>query len=138
LANPQMEVINCPRCNKIFQKSNRGHCPDCSRELDSALGRCMDFLRRNYKADEEQIVQETGIPASFIQSWIKDGRLLISDYPNLNYPCSSCGKSIRKNKMCMDCLKQFTDDLNKLNEREAARPQNEGGFQIRDRFGRNS
>jgi predicted amidophosphoribosyltransferase len=138
LANPQIEVINCPRCNKIFQKTNRSQCPDCTRELDSALARCMEYLRRNHKADEAQIMQDTGVPVSFIQSWIKDARLLISDYPNLNYPCVSCGKRIRKDKMCMNCLTKFTDDLNKLNERQAARLQPEGGFQIRDRFGRNS
>jgi predicted amidophosphoribosyltransferase len=138
LADPQFEVINCPRCNKIFRKNNRSQCPDCTRELDSALARCMVYLRRNHKADEEQIVHETGVPASYIQAWIKDGRLLISDYPSLNYPCSSCGKPIRKNKMCFQCLTKFTDDVNKMNERQAAHPQTDGGFQIRERFGRNS
>jgi predicted amidophosphoribosyltransferase len=139
LANPLFEVINCPRCNKIFQKSNRNQCPDCTRELDAALARCLDYLRRNHKAFEEQIVEDTGVPASFIQTWIKDGRLLINDYPNLNFPCSSCVKPILKNKMCVDCLTRFTQDLNKLNERKAPHPQTQGGgFQIRQRFGRNS
>jgi predicted amidophosphoribosyltransferase len=135
---PAFEVANCPRCRKLFQRTNRNICLDCCSVMDSALSRCLDFLRRNHKVTEEKLSLETGVPSEHIQAWIKDGRLLVSDYPNLNYPCTSCGKAIRQNKMCVDCLSRFNQDLEKLREKERSRmptsPQ--GGFQIRDRFGR--
>jgi predicted amidophosphoribosyltransferase len=137
MPNPTFEVANCPRCRRIFQKNNRNICSDCIREMDSALTRCLDFLRRNYRADEDQLSAETGVPVDYIRAWIKEGRLHISDYPNLNYPCSSCGNPIRQNKMCMDCLMRFNQDLNKLKDREriASIQVRSGGFQIRDRLG---
>jgi NMD protein affecting ribosome stability and mRNA decay len=131
---PQLQVANCPRCGKIFQKNSRNQCIDCCRELDSALTRCLDFLHRNHKATEEQISQDTGVPTEFIKLWIKEGRLHISDYPNLNYPCSFCGKPIRQHKMCLDCLVRLNKDIQQLKERERSNPLPEGGFQIRDRL----
>jgi hypothetical protein len=139
MPNVAFEVTNCPRCRKLFQKTNRNLCLDCCREMDSALIRCLEFLRRNHKVTEEQLTLETGVPSEYIQAWIKEGRLLISDYPNLNYPCTSCGKPIRQNKMCVDCLSRFNQDLEKLRERERSRipvSQKQGGFQIRDRLQR--
>jgi hypothetical protein len=139
---PQFEVAHCPRCNKIFRKTDRNQCPDCIRQYGAALIRCVDYLRRNYKATEEQIKQDTGVPVDFVQTWIKEGRLIISDYPNLNYPCNSCGKAIRQHKMCAECSTRLHQDIQKLNPYKRPEPepilqQNAGtGFRIRDRIGR--
>lgn len=138
MPTPQLQVANCPRCNKIFQLNNRSQCADCCREMDSALSLCFEYLRRNYKSTDEQISEGTGVPIAYIRSWIKEGKIYVSDYPNLNYPCSSCGKRIRTQKMCIDCITRLNREIMKLKEKEQLNPfrQQEGGFQIRERFGR--
>ncbi|MNI29738.1 hypothetical protein D3C73_835610 [compost metagenome] len=114
-------VANCLRCGRVFQKNHRNQCTQCSSELDSAMSRCHDFLRKNYKSTSEQVSLATAVPIEQIVSWIKEGRLLISDYPNLNYPCSSCGTAIRKHKMCTDCSQRLTREIQMMNDQHARR-----------------
>jgi hypothetical protein len=134
---PQLLVANCPRCGKVFQKNIRNQCMDCSHELDTSLNTCIAYLRRNHRASQEQISQETGVPFDFITAWIKNGKLLISDYPNLNYPCTCCGKSIRQHKMCVDCSIRLNREIQQLNQMtKASSPYLTKGFQISGRIGR--
>ncbi|MBP1988959.1 flagellar protein [Paenibacillus eucommiae] len=142
MPSPQLQVANCPCCGKVFQKNHRNQCIECSREIDAALNKCFDYLRRNHKSTEEQLTEATGVSAKYIQGWIKEGRLLITDYPNLNYPCCSCGAPIRKHKMCVDCSLRLNKEIQQLNEKEELRRYRgplaaaESGFQIRERIGR--
>lgn len=115
---PQLMVANCPRCGKVFQKNIRNLCTACSGELDSALTQCLGFLQKNRKSTCEQVSAETGVPSEQIIVWIKEGKMLLSDYPNLNYPCSSCAKPIRQHKLCPDCLMRLNKDIRELKERQ--------------------
>jgi predicted amidophosphoribosyltransferase len=134
---PQLMVGNCPRCGKVYQKNDRNQCTDCSREMDSALSRCLDFLRRNHKSTNEQVSEAIQVSHEQILAWIKENRLYISDYPNLNYPCATCGSRIRKNKLCMECSVKLSKEIQSLNfNKNTGFSSNAGGFQIRERFGR--
>jgi predicted amidophosphoribosyltransferase len=139
---PQLMVANCPRCHKVYQKNNRDMCMDCTQEMLGALSKCIDFLRKNHRSTCEEVSQATSVASEQILAWIKEGKLLISDYPNLNYPCSTCGKAIRQHKMCTDCSLKLSREIRTLNEEHEKKlnsrtPNNYGvGFQIRDRFGR--
>jgi hypothetical protein len=134
---PQLMVGNCPRCGKVYQKNVRNQCIDCSREMDSALFRCLDFLRRNHKSTNEQVSEAIKVSHEQIYTWLKENRLYISDYPNLNYPCATCGGSIRKNKLCTECSVKLSKEIQNLNSnRNTGISSNIGGFKIRERFGR--
>jgi NMD protein affecting ribosome stability and mRNA decay len=134
---PQLQVANCPRCGRVFQKNMRNQCMDCSREIDTALNKCIDYLLRNRRASQEQVSQQTGVPFGYITTWIKEGKVLISDYPNLNYPCNCCGEPIRKHKMCLDCMVKLNREIQKMNEKTlTSASRSGGGFQIRERLGR--
>uniref|UniRef100_A0A4Y8Q3V8 Flagellar protein n=1 Tax=Paenibacillus athensensis TaxID=1967502 RepID=A0A4Y8Q3V8_9BACL len=119
-------------------------CSDCTHDLDGALIRCLDFLRKNHKATAEQVSEATGVPGDQLLAWIKENKVMISDYPNLNYPCATCAKPIRKHKMCTDCLNRINKDIRELKEKDKsfaflqARQDagRSGAFQISDRFRR--
>ncbi|UJF31200.1 flagellar protein [Paenibacillus hexagrammi] len=139
---PQLKVANCPRCGKVYQKNLRNQCQDCSREMDMALSSSLQFLQKNYKATSEQVSIETGVQLQQVHTWMKEGKLLLSDYPNLSYPCELCTQPIRKHKMCVDCLTLLNKEIRALQEQEKPRSFRSvpvaaaGAFQIRDRMGR--
>ncbi|MBP1962039.1 flagellar protein [Paenibacillus aceris] len=135
-------VANCPRCGKVFQKNLRNQCADCSRSIDSLLQGCLDYLRRNHRSTNEQLNAAIGITSEQMYAWIKEGKLLLTDYPNLNYPCASCTKLIRQHKLCQDCTFRINREIKELNDKQQTFQPVErkrqtalsGGFQIRDRL----
>lgn len=137
----QLLVANCPRCGRVFQKNLRNQCADCSRSLDTKLQGCLDYLRRNYRSTNEQLHAAVGISSEMMYAWVKEGKLLLTDYPNLSYPCGSCMKPIRQHKLCQDCSYRISRDIKELHSKQqilqpATRTKQttmSGGFQIRDR-----
>ncbi|OCT12467.1 hypothetical protein A8709_32085 [Paenibacillus pectinilyticus] len=145
MAVPQLMVANCPRCGKVFQRNLRNQCSKCSTSLDDQFKHSLDFLRRNYRSTNEQLCEATGISPIQLHGWVKAGKLLLSDYPNLNYPCASCSEPIREHKLCAACSTRISRDIKQLNEKATvlpapqfeARPQGTSrGFQIGDRWTR--
>jgi|GEM_PF-284553 len=140
---PQLNVANCPRCGKVFQKNLRNQCQDCSREMDNKLNGVLDYMRKNHRATNEQAAEATGVGVEQLITWMKENKLLLSEYPNLHYACSSCKAPIRKHKLCMKCSVRIQHDILQLNEMEQKRQAPvrreglsgvAGGFQIRDRL----
>ncbi|MBM7684121.1 ribosomal protein L32 [Pullulanibacillus pueri] len=74
------------------------------------------------KANRESTVQEvheaTGVEEKLIFRWIQEGRLLVKNFANLAYPCSSCGTMIQQGKLCPDCVKKIQSDLESYEKQE--------------------
>ncbi|WP_157276700.1 flagellar protein [Paenibacillus sp. Soil766] len=142
----ELMVANCPRCGKVYQRNLRNQCMDCSTSIHDQLKNCVDFLRRNYRSSNEQVCAATGVSDIQLQVWMKEGKLQLSDYPNLRYPCASCSEPIREHKLCVNCSTRITRDIRKLNEsgtvpsmkQPESKPQGptSSGFKISDRWNR--
>ena len=65
-------------------------------------------------ATVEEVVSELSIELGQIYRFIKEGRLIITFYPNLGYRCEKCEKRIRENKICDTCAKGIREELLKL------------------------
>ncbi|MBP3040166.1 hypothetical protein J9303_11780 [Bacillaceae bacterium Marseille-Q3522] len=108
------ELANCPRCGAVFVKSQfRDLCPDCWREEEEAYETIYHFLRKreNRAATIQQVVKGTGVEESLILKFIRTGRLKITQFPNLGYPCDRCGRIIREGKICKKCAEELRRDL---------------------------
>ncbi|MEC0230969.1 flagellar protein [Paenibacillus alba] len=142
MAIPQLTVANCPRCGKVFQKNLRNQCSDCSHSMDAILTNSLDFLRRNHRSTNSQVCIATGATPEQLHAWIREGKLHLTDYPNLSYPCASCSKPIRQQKMCPDCAYRITQDIRELKDKDKSfqvlrrekQTISSGGFQIRERL----
>ena len=53
-----------------------------------------------------------------ITKWIREGRLQLVRFPNLTYPCESCGTMIREGRLCANCLGKLQKDLRQMEERK--------------------
>ncbi|WP_436237172.1 hypothetical protein [Paenibacillus sp. LjRoot153] len=114
--------------------------------MNDQLKDCFDYLRRNYRSSNEQVCAATGVSNIQLQIWMKEGKLHLSDYPNLSYQCASCAEPIREHKLCVSCSTRITRDIRKLSESGTvqqrikqleSKPQgNASGFKISDRWNR--
>lgn len=123
------ELANCSKCGRLFVKlSIRDVCESCYQEEEQQFERVYAFLRRreNRMATMAQVVEATGVEEKLIIKWIRAGRLQLVHFPNLGYPCDSCGALIREGRLCAKCLGQLQADLRRAEaekERRASPPQ---------------
>lgn len=100
------QLGNCRRCKKLFIRS-RDICPECYEKQEQDFLKVTAYIRENQGATIQEVSDETGVTVSQIRQFIWSGRILISDLPNLSYPCEGCGALIRKEKMCKSCLQNL-------------------------------
>ncbi|MEH7887033.1 TIGR03826 family flagellar region protein [Bacillus sp. JJ1609] len=115
-----MDLSNCPECGEIYIKSKfRDVCEKCWREEEAAYDTVYKYMRKreNRAATMLQVVEATGVTEAQILKFIKSGKLQITQFPNLGYPCDKCGKIIRTGKLCEGCASEILNDL-KNHERE--------------------
>ncbi len=108
------ELSNCSKCGRLFVKlSTRDVCESCHQEEERQFERVYAFLRKreNRTATMAQVVEATGVEEKLIIKWIRAGRLQLVHFPNLGYPCDSCGAMIREGRLCAKCLGQLQADL---------------------------
>ncbi|MBR3117972.1 MAG: hypothetical protein IKF29_01915 [Oceanobacillus sp.] len=107
------ELANCVRCNTVFVKGLRDICQNCYRKEEEAFQTVYRFLRerKNREATLIEIIEATGVEESLIIKFIKEKRLLPSDFPKLAYPCEKCGNEITSGKLCISCTEELKNDL---------------------------
>jgi flagellar operon protein (TIGR03826 family) len=109
-----MDLSNCPECGEIFIKNKfRDVCEKCWREEEAAYDTVYKFMRKreNRAATMLQVFEATGVTEALILKFIKNGKLQITQFPNLGYPCDKCGKIIRTGKLCEGCASEILNDL---------------------------
>lgn len=109
-----MEVVNCKRCNKVFQKYFSEYCPDCTAFLRAELDRCVNYLKNNRMCSLHELSVATEVPVGKIIRYINEGKLYTLDYPNLQYTCYFCDTLIRRGHLCPSCSIQFKYEVKKL------------------------
>jgi flagellar operon protein (TIGR03826 family) len=106
-----MDIVNCPRCGKIFAKNFRDMCNNCHQALEKDFQRCIEHLRENKGVTIQQLSDDTEITIKQITRWIREGRISVANAPNLSYPCEVCGTLIRDGHMCDSCKSRLTRDV---------------------------
>lgn len=119
------ELSNCPNCNSVFVKTQfREVCQNCWKEEEKQFETVYQFIRKreNRAATIGQVEEQTGVEEELILKFIRSGRLQITHFPNLGYPCDKCGKIIRTGKLCETCAVELRKEL-QTHETEEARKQ---------------
>ncbi|QKS72361.1 hypothetical protein FLK61_37675 [Paenalkalicoccus suaedae] len=126
------ELMNCPVCDRLFVKAFRSVCDHCHRDVEEKFQRAYAFIRKreNRRATVEEIHHATDVEEDLLYQFVREGRLQTSSFPNLTYPCESCGSGISEGRLCSKCKGNITDGLasgekekafrNRLSESEKA------------------
>lgn len=114
------ELANCCRCGTVFVKNTRDICQDCYQVEEQAFRIVNDFLRiwKNREATLSEIVDATGVEENLLIKFIKEKRLLPSQFPKLAYSCEKCGTNITSGKLCARCSRELLQELETQKERQ--------------------
>ncbi|MCP8617594.1 TIGR03826 family flagellar region protein [Salirhabdus salicampi] len=121
------ELANCPNCSNLFVKGLRLVCDKCFKEDERNFETVYEFIRKkeNRTATVAEVSKATGVSEKHIMKYVREKRLLPSNFPNLTYACRRCGKGIQEGKLCDDCQYTLRKDLIKDEELEALEKQNQ-------------
>ncbi len=109
-------ILNCPRCGKIFARGLREVCQDCHKKEEEDFQVVYKYVRKkeNRMASISEVEEATGVDKKFIHKYIKQGRLHLASLPNLSYPCEACGAMIREGRICSNCNSNIKTDLERV------------------------
>ncbi|BAB07343.1 hypothetical protein P4637_02260 [Halalkalibacterium halodurans] len=98
-------LANCPVCGELFVKALRPICNKCFRKREENYEKVSTFLRKksNRMATVTEVYEKTGVSIQDIEQFIREGRIQLKQFPNLGYPCESCGATIREGRLCHGC-----------------------------------
>jgi flagellar operon protein (TIGR03826 family) len=111
------QLDNCPNCGQIYIKNAfRDVCENCYKQEEADYQTVYKYIRQrqNRTATMEQVVNETGVSEALIVKFIRKGRIQLSQFLHLGYPCDRCGTLIREEKLCVSCKKDIQTQLTQV------------------------
>lgn len=106
-----MDVRNCKSCGTLFNYTGRVICPACAKKLEEKFGQVKEYIRENPNATIAQVAEDNEVSVNQIRNWIKEERLILSKESAIGIECERCGKLIRTGRICDECKKNVTQDL---------------------------
>ena len=116
-----MDLANCSKCGQLYLRNPlRDICDRCFKEEEEQFERVYRFLRKreNRTATIPMITKATNVEAALLYKWVRKGRLLHSQFPNIGYPCNQCAAPITSGELCQECIGRLTEELAKHDELE--------------------
>jgi uncharacterized protein len=113
LAAPKLG--NCPKCRKLYLRV-REICDDCYQKQEGDYLKVASYLRDYPGITIQELSEETKVSISQIRHFILIGRIIIGHFPNLSYPCETCGVMIKTGKTCTTCnkaIQELTEQIEK-------------------------
>lgn len=115
------ELTNCSKCGRVYVKNQfRDLCDSCYKEEERAFETVYTFIRQrvNRTASIPQVVEATGVEEELLFKFVRNGRLKLSQFPNLGYPCEKCGTLIREGRFCGPCAADLQLQIEQLKQEE--------------------
>ena len=109
-----MEMVNCPRCGKIFAKQYESICPKCLKEEEAIFEKVRDYVKENPDKTVHEVSEECEVTVKRIMQYIRDGRIEAGEGMHGEFTCSQCGKPIKAGRMCEKCTIETNFKINDM------------------------
>ena len=108
-----MRLKNCKRCGKLFNFHDYTVCPECIGKEEEDFQKIRDYMRENPGVSTLELSQETGVGASVITRFLREGRLTTGEMEedSTGLICESCGAPIYQGRFCKKCVNKLGSEL---------------------------
>jgi len=108
-------ISNCTQCGKIFRNLGNGFniCQKCKELDEEEFNLVKDYIYENPFATLKNTASATGVKVMRIQSYLRNGRLMIPDNSPIFINCENCGTSIKYGRICIECAKILSKEMKK-------------------------
>lgn len=123
--------VKCSNCGgKItYLYSGIYKCEECGFQDFDDFGKIKSFLEQNGPTPAVIISENTGVPISIIDDYLRQGRIEIPNGSHHYIKCERCRTDIRYGRFCPDCVKELAGDIKKafFNEAVGEKPKDNPG-----------
>jgi len=109
-----MEVVNCPRCGKVFNKVRGPLCPACEKKDEQAFQMVREFAEENKNCTISELSKGSGVSEKKIMRYIREGRLEITGGMHGEVRCKICGRPISKGNYCDSCIIDISQNISEV------------------------
>lgn len=111
--NTGAQLQSCIRCNKIFLYSGVGKCicAKCNAADEELFCSVKDYIYDHPSALIKEVAEKTGVGVGRIKSYLKEGRLIISDDSAIFLNCEVCGAQLKFGRVCRKCAETLTNEM---------------------------
>ena len=108
-----MDISNCAKCKKVFVKISSPICEDCAKEEEGLFKKVEEYLRDHPDSTVLKISEETGVSTKKIYSYLREGRLEVSEKSG-GIGCRMCSEPISSGNYCDNCKKKINQELDDM------------------------
>jgi flagellar operon protein (TIGR03826 family) len=109
-----MEMVNCPKCGKVFAKMSDPICESCLKKEEVMFDKVVDFLKEFPDSSLHEVATATDVSVKKIMRYIKEGRIEITAGMKGELRCAYCGKPIRTGRFCDKCIVGITSEVKEM------------------------
>lgn len=106
-------VVECEKCKSKCKYKAQGiyECIACGNTMLDDYGKVRVYLEEHGRQPAVIISQDTGVPVSTIQNYLREGQLEIPDGSPVYAKCEKCNTDIRYGRYCASCASQLSKDI---------------------------
>lgn len=98
----------CKRCGRLFNYfSGDKLCPICKEEMEEKFQEVKKYIQEHKNCSMTKVAEECDVQATWIQKWLREERLELTEGSAITLGCESCGKAIRSGRLCPECSDNF-------------------------------
>ena len=102
----------CKRCGKLFNYVMGDKlCPMCREEMEEKFQEVKKYIQENKGASVTEVAEQCDVQATWIQKWLREARLELTENSAISLNCESCRARIRSGRLCKDCATKFNNAM---------------------------
>jgi len=108
-----MPLASCPRCKKMFNKSNTQVCSACQADEKADQDKVRAVLDENPNLNAEALAERASVSLGVVERMMADGSLAILNLTENQPKCGRCGApaiSMSK-RLCQACLEKLNAEV---------------------------
>ncbi len=107
------QLQSCLRCGKMFLYAGTGKCicPKCTAEDEEQFNCVKDYIYNHPSASIKEVAEHTDVRVARIKSYLKEGRLIISDDSPIFLNCEICGTQLKYGRVCRSCAETLSNEM---------------------------
>ncbi|MFP4172686.1 MAG: hypothetical protein ACLFV4_07210 [Candidatus Hydrogenedentota bacterium] len=107
-----MPIAKCPRCKKLFEKSELSVCSKCLPDEEADYETVREYVGDNPSCSAHEVAEQTGVDEDCVIRMIEEGRIMNAASQE-QVMCGRCGQpaiSVTK-RLCQACLTELNTQV---------------------------
>ena len=103
-----LNTQTCKRCGRLFNYfAGDKLCPACKDEMEVKFQEVKEYIREHPNVTIAQVSEDCDIQPTWIQKWLREERLELTEGSAITLGCESCGAPIRSGRLCKNCSEKL-------------------------------